>query len=221
VAAGKQWPKWAKNFITPDEAHRVSEAVAQVETKTRGEIVPIIVHSSSSVGHVSWSLTFVLLVSLLVFEVPHFQFFHQWNATWLMFLIAGLCFGVARILSRFDWVQRLLVPQSDQVFQVEERALLEFYQAGVTGTQERTGILLFISLMERKAVVLADHAISERLPKETWEEICRGMIEGIRKGQTAESLIQAIHRSGELLAEHFPHRQENENELSNQLILKE
>jgi putative membrane protein len=171
---------------------------------------------------VPWLVTLILLVLILVFEVPQMAFFNRWNATWLLFLISAFCLLLSFPLSRLACVQRLFVPQGDQAFQVEARALLEFYLAGVASTRGRTGILLFISLMERKAVVLADEAISKKLPRETWAEICKGMIEGIQHGQTSDGLIGAIRRSGELLAQNFPNGpEENINELSNQLILKE
>ncbi len=222
MATGKNWPQWIHGFITPEEGERISAAVAQIETRTSGEVVPMIVRRSSAIGHVPWLLTLILLVIILVFEVPHWDFFAEMNATWLLFLLSALCFLISIPLSRWKWVQRLLVPRADQSFQVEERALIEFYASGVTGTKAKTGILIFISLMERKAVILADQAISDRLPKETWAQICQSMVELIRQDKTAEALLHAIERSGELLAEHFPHGPgENINELSNLLILKE
>lgn len=222
MEAGKRWPLWLRGFISPEEAQRIEKAVHAIEVKTSGEVVPMIVRRSSAVGHVPFLLSLILMLSLLVFEVPQMDFFSTFNITWLLFLIAALCLLVSIPLSRLAWIQRLLVPRRDQIFQADERALLEFYTAGMTGTKGRTGVLIFISLMERHAVVLADHAISERLPKETWEQICQQMVESIKKGKTADGLIAAIERSGELLAQNFPHGPgENVNELSNVLILKE
>jgi len=217
----KPWPRWAKGFVTPDEAHKISETVAKMEMKTAGEIVPIIVQRSSMIGHIPYLLTLIFLVVLLVFEVPHLEFFSELNTAWLLFLISGLCFFLSIPLARLTWVQRLLIPQSDQTFEVEERALLEFYQARIHSTRGKTGILIFLSLMERKAVVLADEAISKKLPRETWAQICLDLVEGIKMGRTVEGMNHAIQRSGELLAQHFPHGPENDNELSNHLILKE
>lgn len=217
----RQWPSWAKGFVTPEEAQKISETVAKVETKTAGEIVPMIVHRSSVIGHIPMLLTLAFLVTLLVFEVPHMNFFSGLSRAWLLFLISGLCFGISIPLSRLAWVQRLMVSQADQIFEVEERALLEFYQAGISSTRGQTGILIFLSLMERKAVVLADEAISKKLPQEVWSQICKDLVECIKKGKTAEGLNQAVLRSGELLAQHFPHGPQNDNELSNHLILKE
>jgi putative membrane protein len=64
--------------------------------------------------------------------------------------------------------------------QVEARALLAFYQSNIQRTIGATGVLIFVSLMERRAVVLADKAIDELVPKDTWRALCDQLIAGIR-----------------------------------------
>lgn len=220
VEAGNQVPGWARGFMSDQEALKIKEAITRVETKTQGEVVSMIVERSSMIGHIPYLLTLIFLVILLVFEVPHLEFFATWNAGWLLLLISALCYLISIPMSRWAWVQRFLIPRADQEFEVEERALLEFYQAGITSTKGRTGILIFISLMERKAVILADEAISKKLPQEIWAQLCQDLVEAIKKGKTADGMIKTIQRSGELLIQHFPAGSENHNELSNHLILK-
>ncbi len=218
MEAGNQ--KWARSLIKEGDPLKVSAAVAKVETQTSGEIVPIIVRRSSTIGHVPFLLTLILLVAILVFEVPQMPIFARYNLSWILFFVALFCFLVSIPLSKFIWVQRMLVSQADQKFQVEERALLEFYQTGIVNTKARTGILLFLSVMERKAVVLADEAISQKLPPETWNEICQIMVDGVRKGDTATGLVKAIEACGQVLAQHFPAQELNPNELKDHLIIK-
>ena len=214
-------PAWVHGFLKPEDLAKISEAVRKAEIKTTGEIVPMIVERSSVVGHVSLMMTLVFLVMLLVLEVPQLDIFEEFNAYWVLLFVAIAGFGLSQVLSKLTWVQRIFVPVKDQAIQVEERAMLEFYQQKMGHTAEKTGIFLFISLMERRAVVLADEAIARRLPKESWQFICATLVEGIKSEQTCEALVSAIHKSGELLAQHFPARAENKDELSNQLILKQ
>lgn len=222
MATGEKWPRWAQGFVTPQEAEEIQQAVAACEEQTCGEVVPMIVRRSSVVGHVPWVITLLLLVAVLVFEIPQTSFFSQGSSAWLGFLLSALCFLLSVPLSHWGRLQRLLTPKGDQTFQVEERALLEFYSSGIPATKGRTGVLIFISLMERKAVILADEAIAQKLHKETWSQICQDLVIAIKENRTSQGLITAIQRSGELLAHHFPHGpEENINELSNQLILKE
>ena len=141
--------------------------------------------------------------------------------SWILFAVAAASYLLSIPLAKTVWMQRLFVPITDQAFQVEARALLEFYQSKTNQTKEHTGVLLFLSLMERKAVILADEGIAKKLPPETWSKICQELVQGIGSGKTADVLITAIERSGELLAKHFPPTAINQHELSNQLILKE
>jgi putative membrane protein len=212
---------WARKHISSADEKRVSEAVAKAEKGTRGEIVPLIVERSSTIGHVPVTITLFFLVLILIFEVPHHEFFNELANRWLLLLVAGLCFLVAQFLSKISWVQRICIPKGDQKFQVEERAALEFHQLGVQKTQRQTGILLMLSLMERRAVVYGDEGIAKKLSQEAWAQIVEILIEGVKADKTADGMIKAIERSGELLAKHFPSDAENFNELSNQLILKQ
>lgn len=214
-------PTWAQTILKPSDFDKISDAVKKAEAKTTGEIVPMIVSRSSVIGHVPLMFTLVFLVTILVLEVPQLEVFEALNAYWLLFFVGIGAFILGHLFSRSIWVQRVFVPIKDQHIQVQERALIEFYQHGIGKTADKTGILLFISIMERKAVVLADEGIARRLPQDAWQHICAGLVEGIKCEQTCEALVAAIHRSGDLLAQHFPNPGENKDELSNQLILKE
>ena len=88
-------------------------------------------------------------------------------------------------------------------------------------TQGRTGILLFVSLMEQRAVVLADRAIAEHLDAKVWQELIDLMIEGVKRGDLATGLTQAIQRCGELLTSHFPLADDDVNELRDHLVVRE
>ena len=109
----------------------------------------------------------------------------------------------------------------DQAQQVDMRAQIEFYESNIHKTAGDTGVLLLVSLMEHRAVVLADEAIDEKVPYETWEEVIRVMIDGIKKGHVGLGLAAAIERCGEILAEEFPIAEDDENELRDHLIIKE
>ncbi len=212
---------WSKSFLQAGDAEKVSAAVALAEAKTSGEIVPMIVRRSSTTGHVAFMLSLVILVALLAFEVPQNPMLLRIGLIWSTLAMAVVSFLISIPLAKLVWIQRLFVPQGDQIFQVEERALLEFYQTGIVQTKARTGILLFLSLMERKAVVLADQSIAEKLPPETWKQIVDQMVEGIQLGKTAEGMVAAVEKCGGILAQHFPPTAENPNELKDNLIIKE
>lgn len=226
---------WSEQLLSKEQMARVSESVGKAESKTRGEIVPMIVRRSSAIGHVKIvaALIWLLLIATLDVAGTHYSseltvLFYEKLALdfpkvlfWFTTVSALLAIPASYALATCAPLQRLLTPREDLEFEVVERAQLEFYWKNIQRTEERTGILIFLSLMERQCVVLADKGISSKLPRETWDGIVKTVVDGIKKNQASEGLIEAIQKCGVILAEHFPARDANPNELPNQLIVKE
>ncbi|MBW2712391.1 MAG: hypothetical protein JRC77_01425 [Deltaproteobacteria bacterium] len=217
----KELSSWAQRVLGNDGAERIEAAIADAESHTSGEIVPILVRCSSTVGHVPLVSFTLLLLCVFLSDLPvHLA---EWGGLYWVWL--GACWllaaGLALGLSRLDVVQRLLTSRIDQVRQVDMRAQIEFYELEVSRTQERTGILLFVSLMEHRAVVLADRSIAEKLDAKVWQDLVDLMIQGVKSGDLAAGMTQAIQRCGELLAPHFPIADDDINELHDHLVVKE
>ncbi len=118
----------------------------------------------------------------------------------------------------FPALKRRLIPEAEISAEVEERALVAFVEHGLHHTRDETGILILISLLERRVHVLADRGINAAVPPHTWDEIVHTVTEGIRRGATADALCAAISRCGDLLAEKFPRKQDDANELPNLIL---
>jgi len=214
-------PHWLKAHLSAEQAQQIAGAIQKAESSTSGEIVPMIVRRSSTVGHVP-----VILLSLsiaLFFALDG----RGWRAEmlgehWAWYLVEiALLLATAGLLSRFHWVQRLLTPRADQIVQVNMRAEIEFYESGIKKTRGSTGVLIFVSLMEQRAVVLADKAINDKVPQDTWREVCDLLIQGMKKKNVGLALGAAILKCGEILTPAFPIQPDDTNELKNQLIIKE
>jgi len=216
-----QIPAWAARVLGADGRERIEAAIAEAESRTSGEIVPLLVRRSATVGHVAPLVFCLALIAALVVDLPGWLGElggHElvWVAvSWL------LAAGLAVALSRLDLVQRALTSQPDEIRQVDQRARLEFHELEIGRTEQRTGVLLMVSLMERRAVVLADRAIAERLAPEIWGEVIDLMVAGARAGDVANGLSRAVLRCGELLVSHFPIAPGDANELRNHLAIKE
>jgi len=214
-------PDWAHRVLGDEGAERIEAAIAAAESHTSGEIVPILVRRSSTVGHVPLTSFTLLLLCVYLSDLPaHLSGLGGPYGVWLG-ACWGLAAGLALGLSRFDAIQRMLTPRIDQGRQVDLRAQVEFYELEMSQTQGRTGILLFVSLLEHRAVVLADHSIAEKLDAETWQELVDLMIQGVKRGDLAAGMSQAIQRCGELLTPHFPVADGDVNELRDHLVVKE
>jgi putative membrane protein len=96
---------------------------------------------------------------------------------------------------------------------VKERALKAFYEKGLYKTKHNTGVLFFISLLERKIWVLADKGIHEKIKQVTLNKFARHVSQGIEKGRAADALIETIGEAAGLLAQYFPCESGDINEL--------
>lgn len=214
-------PDWATRTLGKNGHDRIEEAIARAESQTSGEIVPLLVRRSSTVGHVPMLAMSLLMLSAFMLDLP--AWLSEWRGSepiWIVVLLlaaAALGYG----LSRLDAVDRLLTPRPDQMRQVDLRAQIEFYELGMNQTDARTGVLLMVSLMEHRAVVLADHGISEKLDATIWQEVVDLMIDGVKGGDLAGGMCAAIERCGALLAPHFPIAADDANELRDHLVVKE
>lgn len=214
-------PSWSKGHLKPERVQLVEDAVRAAERLTSGEIVPMIVRRSSTVGHVPYVLMGLLVSAFLVIDGPGWQLLHL-GEHWVWYLVDGIVLTALAVgLGRVPRLQRLLTPTGDQAEQVQLRAQVEFYESRIHRTRDATGVLLFASLLERQAVVLADEAIASRVPPQTWEEVCDLMVRGIREGHIGLGLAAAVERCGQILEAQFPVRADDVNELGNALILKE
>lgn len=124
---------------------------------------------------------------------------------------------------KFFWnfLMRGLLPRAYYNRLVDVRAELEFYRHYQNRTQGHTAILLFVSMLEHRAVVLADKAIASKLPPETWDEVVRLMTSELKHKDLTSGMIKAVQKSAQILSQHFPAHPENKNELGNQLVIKE
>jgi putative membrane protein len=214
-------PNWSKSYLRSERVQLVSESVKEAEAKTSAEIVPMIVRRSSTVGHVPVLVLSMLMLLFLLFDGPTWQADYL-GESWLWYLLnIVILLLLSSYVSRFSFIQRRFTSRSDQQDQVEMRAELEFYESDIKNTKDATGILLFASLMEHRVVVLADKAISDKHPPETWNEICNLLVQGIKKGNMGIAFSDAIKRCGEILEVDFPIQADDKNELHDHLVIKE
>lgn len=215
-----QNPKWWMTYLSESEVAHIESAIAESESRTSGEIVPVIVRSSIAKGHVPWMCFLVLLLifwSLTPFVMDLFPGFGTlaWEAVSLVISAAGALF-----LSCLAIIQRALTPESDERQAVERRALLEFHLSRIMETEHRTGVMIFISLLERKAVILADKTISAKIPDEAWKKTVMTLASRLRNGDFKDGLVTAIKQVGDTLSIDFPPISGKSNELPNDVIFK-
>ena len=113
---------------------------------------------------------------------------------------------------------RWLTPPALRSALVHRAALAQFMALGLTHTRDRTGVLLFVSLAQRRAEVLADIGIYEKAPTQVWDEVVGLLIAGLKRGDASDGFMQAATRTGEILSAYLPSRTDDSNELPNQVV---
>jgi uncharacterized membrane protein len=95
----------------------------------------------------------------------------------------------------------------------------EFFRLKMNETRDKTGILIFLILKERKFHILADEGINEKVPENTWDNVCREIQQKFQNGYFCDGILHGVERVGKILSEHFPIKPDDTNELSNEVVI--
>lgn len=210
-----------KLFETKESQEKIRQAIVQAESLSAVEIIPMIVRSSIATEHV-WPLMSLLLMIPATAVYYNLNMFHLYPLRpWMvMTILVLICVILGQILSRFGKLQTLLTHRRAEQRDVERRALFEFYSLKMDQTIGKTGILLFLSLKERRAVVLADRSISEKVPPDLWQSVVAKLV-SVARQDPIQGLTEAILECGKLIAPFYPRQIADKNELPDLLILKD
>ena len=204
-------PDWLTEHLDDQSLKSIRDSVTMAESHTEGEIVPMIVRRSSPLHHLMGMIFFIFVA---IFELGFFVCSSQIaveHALEIQFgiLLASLTLGAT--LSKLELIQRLLTPKSDRAHSSIVRAELEFHRSKIRSTESHTGVLLFVSLMERQAVVLADEKIAKKLNAHSWDAVLKTLVQGLTAKDFAVGFTQAIEQTGTILKEHFPAKNHSQN----------
>ncbi len=194
-----------KSLFTEGEAERIKVAVREAELRTSGEIVPFVSEQSGRYDVAVWRGASAVAVLSIALALLVFHFYHGWNLAWLYTgwgtaLVALVAGTLGALLAAYvPPIKRLLAGDGLLDRNVHARAMEAFVEEEVFLTRERTGILLFISLFERRIEVLGDAGINKLVEPDDWAEVVLRLRTGIRSGKLAEGLVEAIGMCGELL----------------------
>jgi putative membrane protein len=223
TATGKlpELPVWLRKIADHDDLDRIHLCVEKTEVRTSAEIVPMIVRRSILTGHVA-PLLFLFLVLVFWTVTPSLALITQGFPGWAVSLGGIMLAGVLTLLMKdVDFWQRHLTSKKDQALSTLHRAQLEFYHSGINATAHATGVLIFVSLLEKRAVILVDKAIADSHAVETWDGVVAALLVRVRAGDFAGGMCTAIETVGQLLEKQFPHREEDHVLLPNVLAIKE
>ena len=223
-----------KNLNLKDEDfNKIKESVQDAEKKTTGEIAIAIAPESAHYSFWELLTANCLAAIVLIILVPfsskisevYSMIYWQNQPDWIvpLFYVVS-CFATVIItfyLTNIPAIDRLVIPRSVKRACVTNRAFRYFTESGVYETAEHSGILIFVSYMERQVRIIADAGISKKISQDMWNLLADELAENIKNGNITQGFTTIVEKCGELLAENFPNHEENPNELSDGLVILE
>jgi putative membrane protein len=212
---------------------KVSAAIAAAEAKSNGEIVAVATPISDAYHDVALHWALIPLFAVLAWAAWRptaltwgYEFlFGGWTPEptlsqllTLLMVFAALKFTVALLILRYMPLRLALTPGATKHRRVRRRAVTVFRAAAERRTEGRTGILIYLSMAERRAEIVADEAITKVTTPETWGEAMAALLVEVRQGRPGDGIVAAIERVGAVLAEHFPRSAADTNEIPDKLI---
>jgi len=221
-----------KYTLSERDNELVKKAVKEAESKTSGEIVTAIIKESSDYAF------YELLASLIGGAVYYMicLFFYNELSLWLKglfwsytdifpILFMGITtvsvIGLLYLAANIEGADRLIVPPGIIGKKVNRRALLFFGESGLFDTKDRTGVLIFISLREKRVELIADKGINSKVAENAWSGVVEKLIGRLKENKMVDGLVEAVTECGEMLIEHFPIEPDDENELSDDVHVLE
>lgn len=194
---------------------QLADAVREIETQTDAEIVIVVRARSGTYRQADYLagaiLGFAALLFLL-FAPFDFQYYFEVTPYWVAIDVA-LMFAIgAFITSRSNTLRRLLTTKKFRAEAVRQGAAAMFYEAGIANTMAEMGVLVYLSLLERRLELIADRGVLKAVPPLEWNERVYELHRAGRVPQL-QTLLKALRDLGALLAAHLPPTGENPNEL--------
>ena len=220
-------------MLSDDDRASVSVAVAAAELGTAGEIVTIVAPESDAYHDVAlhWAVLAMLLVLALLSAWPRLvdPLYALVADPWTMamppsaqlgaaLVLVTLAFLLVRVALAWRPLRLALTPRTTKARRVRRRAITLFRASAERRTSGRTGVLLYLSLAEHRAEIVADAAIHSKVAPEVWGDAMIALVAAVREGRPGDGMAEAVTRIGVVLAEHFPRRADDINELPDRVI---
>jgi len=220
-------------YLSEAEHAQVSAAVAVAEEHTAGEIVTVLAERSDGYSDIqlAWSFLVATLALAALALVPDFylplvdRLLGDWNAEWsrrglfsLALIVVVVKFLAMWAIQFWQPLKFLLIPGPVKRARVRDAAVRHFKVGAERRTHGRTGVLIYLSMREHRAEIVADAAIAEKVSGAVWGAAMADMLSHIRQGRIADGLVDGIQDVGAVLATHFPRHLDDVNELPDRLI---
>jgi putative membrane protein len=200
--------------LSVEDQRRISVAIKAAETETAGEIVCVLARASSDTMTyaTAWSALIALIAPWLLLALTNLSVRGIFLAQIVIFVVLFL------ILSE-SALSRVLVPRRARRAEAHRAAMEQFMIRGMARKKNRAGVLIFVSLAEHYARIVADDGIASKVDQSVWQDAIDALLERMSYGEIAEGFVIAVEKCGRVLAEHFPPGTDDEDQLPDRIYL--
>jgi putative membrane protein len=200
--------------LSKQDRARISAAIHAVEQKTSGEIVCVLARTSSDTTALP-----IVIAAAVALALPWLLV--EWTYLPVLRILAFqvLTFAILATALCLPRIRVALMPRSTRRAVAHRAAMEQFRNRGIARTENRCGILIFVSLAERYARVVADDGIAARVPQARWQAAVDALTAHMSAGRIADGFIAAIEQCGGELAAHFPRTADSRNDLPDRIYL--
>ena len=198
----------------PSERARISEAIRAAEAGTSGEVYVVIAGTADDFRWVPilWAAIIALILPWPLHLLTH------WSAGKIL-MIQALSFVLTAAVASYPGLRHRIVPPSIAGEAARRAAQALFLAHGLHLTESRTGLLIYVALIDRRVEIVTDAGIDGKVDQSVWDELAQEIAGAARRGDLAEGLVAAVRRAGTLLALHCPRTPDDRNELPDRVVV--
>lgn len=217
-------------LFTEQDHQQVTQSVIAAESNTSAEVLPVVAASSGRYDRPEdivglWCGVIALCIAWWFMPSPSAEL-NSWGGpsaglqllVFIVSILVGFFVGVL-LATRVNWLRALFTPKAQMAEEVLLRARSVFYDRRVHHTTGGTGLLIYVSLFEHRAAIIADASVLEKLGQSALDDICQRLTADLHTGTITNALCNAIAESGEKLAKVLPRDENDVNELSDALVV--
>lgn len=192
-------------LLTAAESRAINAEVARIEARTGVEIVAVVMAKASHYPQIPWK-AFALGASIAAAAAVIIDLVRpEWPSPHSALRIAVAMLGAGGFLALstvfVDGVARLFLRGPRRNFEVRRAAREMFLRHEVFATRNRTGLLLLVSLFERRLEIVADRGFDGRVVAVEWRAAIERMAPVVASAGPAAALREGLLAIEALLVE--------------------
>lgn len=213
------------NFkFSSQEKEQIEQAIQGLEKESSGEIVIYFAKNSDNYLEACWKMAtyFALFPAIIISVLAFYWLLPEYFTPYIIgLIIIGSTVVGGLIPFLFPKIRLGFISNNKIKQRVESKASNIFLQEEVFKTEERTGVLIYISKLETRVQILGDSGINSRIDQKEWNYVVGLVLNGIKTDKTAEGLVHAIDACKKLLLSNvFIVRADDTDELSNEIRME-